>query len=111
MPYRTTHENSIKPHSRPLTWAEAVFQNLTTRLFSNDDATARQHGWQVTPTRHGLGRRYRDPRFDTIAACNGCSGTGADPGGAQCRNCSGGGRIVSKPSAPSSANAPSGRTA
>jgi hypothetical protein len=33
-------------------------------LFRNDDAAARQRGWQVEVRRAGLARRYRDPRFD-----------------------------------------------
>lgn len=98
MPNRTTLKNSIKPRNRPLTWGGAVFAGLTSRLFRNDDATARQYGWQVRPTRWGFVRQYRDPRFDTLAACISCSGTGADPGGAQCRACAGSGRIDNAPS-------------
>ena len=36
------------------------------RLFASSDAAARRHGWQVTVRRGGLGRSYRDPRFDQL---------------------------------------------
>jgi hypothetical protein len=32
--------------------------------FSADDAMARGYGWQVRARAGGLGRSYRDPRFD-----------------------------------------------
>ncbi len=37
------------------------------RLFAMGDAEASWHGWQTTRTHRGLGRRYRDPLFDTLA--------------------------------------------
>jgi len=37
-------------------------------LFASADALAQRHEWQVTPVHHGLGRRYRDPRFDCFRA-------------------------------------------
>jgi DnaJ-class molecular chaperone len=111
MPYRTTHENPIKPCNRPLTWGGAILKDLTKRLFNDCDDTARRYGWQITPTRHGFGRRYRDPRFDAIAACTGCGGTGAGSSGVTCRSCQGSGRVVSKPNTPPSANPLSGGTA
>ena len=36
------------------------------RLFASSDAAARRNGWQVTVRRGGLGRSYRDPRFDQL---------------------------------------------
>ncbi|HYS31686.1 MAG TPA: hypothetical protein VEM58_05445 [Streptosporangiaceae bacterium] len=38
------------------------------RVFAAPDALARDRGWQVIIERAGLSRRYRDPRFDTVAA-------------------------------------------
>jgi hypothetical protein len=35
-------------------------------LFADQDAIAREHDWQITSTPYGLGRRYRDPRFDRL---------------------------------------------
>jgi hypothetical protein len=58
---------------RPASIADAVRSacTLTTagrRLFAINDAEARWHDWQVTETRGGLGRRYRDARFAALAA-------------------------------------------
>jgi len=39
---------------------------LGQRLFEGPDTRAHQHGWQVTPVQCGLGRRYRDARFDSL---------------------------------------------
>lgn len=37
-------------------------------LFAGPDQRARAHGWQVSVIHGGLGRRYRDPRFDRFCA-------------------------------------------
>ncbi len=63
------------------------------------DARARERGWDVTVTgRHGLGRSYRDPRFDLLRSCPQCPGTGRSTGGGECGRCRGTGRIVHDPS-------------
>jgi hypothetical protein len=98
MPHRTTPANSIKRWNRPLTWVRATIGTLTQRLFASSDATAQQYGWQVTPSRLGLGREYRDPRFDTLAACPSCRGRGARADGIECLTCRGTGQIMIKPS-------------
>ena len=58
-----------------------------------NDTEAYWRGWQITKTHGGLGRRYRDLRFDTLAACAQCAGAGewAD---APCGPCLGTGRIT-----------------
>jgi hypothetical protein len=63
----TTHTNHDKILSflRNVTASRAA---LAGRVFATSDAVARQYGWHVTFTQGGLGRRYRDPRFDTLAA-------------------------------------------
>jgi hypothetical protein len=63
------------------------------RLYRAQDATARRHGWQIEVRRAGLARQYRDPRFDTLAACSRCRGTGRH-GDQDCPGCAGTGRIV-----------------
>jgi hypothetical protein len=68
-------------------------RKLGRRLFAASDAQARANGWQVTPIRGGLGRRYRDPRFDSLAQCPDCAGTGGQAE-APCLPCSGSGRVV-----------------
>jgi DnaJ-class molecular chaperone len=63
------------------------------RLFAADDARARGRGWRVTVQRGGLGRSYRDPRFDLLVRCPECRGTGvADD--RPCRMCPGTGRLA-----------------
>ena len=63
-------------------------------LFAADDARARGRGWQVTVQRGGLGRRYRDPRFDLLVACIECDGAGVDADNRPCGRCRGTGRLV-----------------
>jgi hypothetical protein len=68
MPNRTIARAILnRLSSLPLNWTKSTLSSLPWRLFDGLDATARQHGWQVSSTHHGYGRRYRDPRFDTLA--------------------------------------------
>jgi hypothetical protein len=59
-----------------LSWLAAIPRRLGDRLFAMNDAEAYWHDWQITKTRGGLARRYRDPRFGTLAECSKCQGTG-----------------------------------
>jgi hypothetical protein len=70
------------------------------RLFAADDQRAAERGWQVTPGRHGLSRRYRDPRFDALISCPGCQGNGATDGW-PCPACRATGRLTRPPPSPS----------
>jgi hypothetical protein len=99
MSHGTTHTNHFKIYSHLLTWLKTCLLRLGDRVFATTDADARQHGWQITPTPGGLGRRYRDPRFDTLAACEGCRGHGAKGTRKPCWTCGGIGRIVVRPAA------------
>ena len=76
MPYATTSTNSINHWNRLPTWVRAAISTLMRRVFASGDARARQQGWQVTSTRYGFGRQYRDPRFDTLTRCPACHGRG-----------------------------------
>jgi len=67
---------------------------IADRLFRKDDARVRRRGWQVTALHGGLGRAYRDPRFDLLQACSACLGTGAGKQGQGCGSCSGTGRVT-----------------
>jgi DnaJ-class molecular chaperone len=64
------------------------------RLFAADDARARACGWQVTVQRGGLGRSYRDPRFDRLVTCTECLGSGVHADDRPCRTCPGTGRLA-----------------
>jgi hypothetical protein len=62
------------------------------RWYTPNDEEACWRGWQTTRTHGGLGRRYRDPAFDSLAECARCRGAGlrAD---VECAGCQGTGRI------------------
>ena len=76
-----------------LSWLAAVPRRLGDRLFAMNDTEAYWQGWQITKTRGGLARRYRDPRFDTLAECPRCRGAGVAADLA-CVPCLGTGRIT-----------------
>jgi hypothetical protein len=76
-----------------LDWMAYFRRRWGDRWFAMNDTEAYWRGWQITKTRGGLGRRYRDIRFDTLAACAQCAGAGgrADT---PCGPCLGTGRIT-----------------
>ena len=76
-----------------LSWVAYALRRRGDRSFAMNDNEAYWRGWQITKTHGGLGRRYRDPRFDTLAACPRCAGTGVYSG-APCGPCQGTGRIT-----------------
>jgi hypothetical protein len=49
-----------------LSWLIGLPRRAGARLFARNDEEAGWHGWQVTETWGGLGRQYRDPRFDAL---------------------------------------------
>lgn len=65
---------------------------LGDRLHAAEDARARRRGWQITRTSRGLGREYRDPRWNLLAACGPCGGEGVS-GVHQCTTCQGRGTV------------------
>jgi hypothetical protein len=76
-----------------LSWLAAIPRRLGDRLFVMNDTEAYWRGWQITKTHGGLARRYRDPRFDTLAECPKCHGAGG-PADLPCVPCLGTGRIT-----------------
>ncbi len=76
-----------------LDWLAYFLRRRGDRWFTMNDTEAYWWGWQITKTLAGLGRRYRDIRFETLAACARCAGVGvwAD---APCGPCLGTGRIT-----------------
>ncbi len=76
-----------------LSWLAAIPRRLGDRLFAMNDNEAYWRGWQIIRIHGGLGRRYRDPRFDTLAECAKCQGAGAIAK-APCLPCLGTGRIT-----------------
>jgi hypothetical protein len=94
-PISLAGKTQVKIHL--VSWLAALAEKAGTRLFARDDLTAIKNGWQVTMHRGGLGRRYRDPRFDTLRTCPGCNGDGL-AGGEPCITCRGTGRATRAPS-------------
>jgi len=76
-----------------LGWLADLPRRWGDRWFVMNDAEAKWRGWQMTRAHGGLGRRYRDPRFDTLAECARCRGAGfrAD---VRCLPCLGTGRVA-----------------
>ena len=48
-----------------LDWLAYLLRRWGDRWFSMNDTEACWRGWQITKTHAGLGRRYRDIRYDT----------------------------------------------
>ena len=76
-----------------LSWQAALPGRLGDRLFAMNDTEAYWRDWQIIKTHGGLGRRYRDPRFDLLAECPKCRGAG-DSADLPCPPCLGTGRIT-----------------
>jgi hypothetical protein len=76
-----------------LGWLAALPRRLGDRLFVMNDAEAYWRSWQTIRTHGGLGRRYREPRFDALAGCPKCQEAGltADQ---PCPPCLGTGQIT-----------------
>jgi len=74
-------------------WLAWFVRRRGDRWFATNDSEAYWWGWQITRTRAGLGRRYHDIRFGTLAACARCAAAGARAG-APCEQCLGTGRIT-----------------
>ena len=76
-----------------LDWLAGLPRRWGDRWFAMNDAEAQWRDWQMTRVHGGLGRRYRDPRFNTLAECTWCRGAGvlAD---VPCVLCLGTGRVT-----------------
>lgn len=85
-----TSEN--KARTRFVRWLGRQLRTAGNRLFAAGDLAALYHGWQIVPRYGGLGRLYRDRRFDNLIRCPWCDGAGVF-GGAHCGSCGGTGRV------------------
>ena len=52
-----------------LDWLAYFLRRWGDRWFAMNDTEAQWRGWQITKALSGLGRHYRDTRFETLAAC------------------------------------------
>jgi hypothetical protein len=79
-------------------WIDRCRRRGGERMFAAADARAAEYGWQVRTTRGGLGRSYRDPRFDRLVRCPDCGGSGRVGYTRQtCAWCDGSGRRLRPP--------------
>jgi hypothetical protein len=67
MDHGITHSSHCKIYLRLAGWLRARAERIGERAFAAPDAAARQHDWQIISAHAGLGRQYRDPRFDNLA--------------------------------------------
>ena len=63
-------------------------------IFMVNDEEAYWRGWTVERRHAGLGRRYRNPLFDTLATCPHCRGLGITATESLCVKCTGTGRVT-----------------
>jgi hypothetical protein len=71
-----------KACGRVIRWLARLTETAGDRLFAAPDQVAVHHGWQITARRGGLGRCYRDARFDAphpYARPNGSGETDGEP--------------------------------
>jgi hypothetical protein len=71
-----------------------VFAQAGELMFAHSDQEARWRAWDIQVRQAGLGRRYRDRRFDTLVPCLRCPGTDAEAERAACQDCSLAKRLV-----------------
>ena len=90
---RTSPTSGYKARTRLVRWLRTRVEAAGQRLFTRDDLMAVHHGWQITTRCGGLGRQYRDPRFDTLRSCPRCAGNGTT-GGEPCGTCAATGRVT-----------------
>lgn len=85
-----TSENN--PRAPTIRGLAKLLNAVGNRLFAANDEEAAQHGWQITSRQGGLARSYRDPRFDLLATCHRCGGSGQATR-ELCSACDGRGRV------------------
>ena len=89
----TSPTSEDKARTRLVRWLRKRAETAGQLLFACDDLRAVNHGWQIIIRCGGLGRQYRDPRFDTLRSCPDCASSGT-AGGEPCGECAATGRIT-----------------
>jgi hypothetical protein len=74
-------------------WLADLLIRIGDWMFAINDQEAGWRGWEIERRHAGLGRRYRDPLFDTLSQCLHCGGIGVQAD-VRCAQCSGTGRLV-----------------
>ena len=63
----TTKVPAIGATAKFFGWLADLPRRLGNRIFAMNDAEAGWRGWEITVAAAGLGRQYRDPRFNSAA--------------------------------------------
>ncbi len=75
-------------------WIAGIIQRAGDLIFMANDEEAYWRGWTIERRLAGLGHRYRDPLFDSLASCPHCRGLGITATESLCVKCSGTGRVT-----------------
>jgi hypothetical protein len=93
---RTALAGLLDVRSRPALlagWLAGLPARAGDLIFAANDREALWRGWEIHRRHVGLGRRYRDSRFDMLTRCSHCRGIGTIAATSPCAPCSGTGRI------------------
>ena len=94
---RATLTGLVEVRDQPGRAAErlaGIVRRLGDLVFMANDEEAYWRGWTIERRHAGLGRRYRDPIFDTVASCPHCQGLGITAAESPCVKCTGTGRVT-----------------
>ena len=83
-----------EPHERLADWTARCVQQLGDLVFAVEDQEAAWHAWNVEQRFAGLGRLYRDQRFDALVSCPRCHRVSTVTGSTVCKQCSATDRLV-----------------
>ena len=79
---------------RTVEWLAGIIRRAGDLIFMANDEEACWRGWTVDRQYAGLGRRYRNSCFDTVATCPHCRGLGITAAESLCVKCTGTGRVT-----------------
>ena len=85
---------AAEPDELPANWMGHCLTRVGNLLFAGKDQEASWHAWTVERRGAGLGRAYRDPRFDTLTSCPRCHRVSTVADGTGCNQCSAAERLV-----------------
>ena len=86
----------LKPErdERLTDWIARCIRQLGDLVFAREDQEATWHAWDVERRDAGLGRRYRDRRFQALVPCPRCHRVSTVADGADCPQCSAADRLI-----------------
>jgi hypothetical protein len=83
-----------EPDERLTDWMARCVRQLGGLVFASEDQEAAWHAWDVEQRCAGLGRLYRDQRFDALVSCPRCHCVSTAAGRTVCQQCSAADRLV-----------------